>query len=170
MSRPYIKRVNSANDVVLERVELIGKLTQISPVFPRIKFIRDEGGIEQIVDPIEAKKWPTDLKLLGKLWHDFKQEVEKVHAHGYVHGDILRKNLLFDGKRIILLDHEMLLFDGKVLRGTFPWIDIEDYRLKTITQRTDNLCIQATELRLFHPNEYMLFRNSKIQFFSELNS
>jgi tRNA A-37 threonylcarbamoyl transferase component Bud32 len=55
---------------------------------------------------------PKDKNSLRTLWSDFKIGVENIHSKGYVHGDILFKNIVFDGERLNLIDHDIGLKEG----------------------------------------------------------
>ena len=81
-----------------------------------------------------------------------------MHSCNYVHGDILMKNIIFDGNNFRLIDHEMILNFKGHLRVTYPWIDAKDLRTGKITTATDKICIEATELRLFDKIGYDNFR------------
>ena len=62
---------------------------------------------------------------------------------GFVHGDINRKNIMFDGERLRLVDLEPDLFqerDGvKTIMVTSPYIATSDLRLGTVSAATDRL-------------------------------
>jgi tRNA A-37 threonylcarbamoyl transferase component Bud32 len=81
-----------------------------------------------------------------------------MHQCGYVHGDILLKNMIFDGVRIRLIDHELSLKHESQLRATYPWICLNDLSVGKITFNTDMLCLKATALRLFNYQAYVEFR------------
>ena len=55
---------------------------------------------------------PKDKNSLRTLWSDFKIGVEDIHSKGYVHGDILFKNIVFDGERLNLIGHDIGLKEG----------------------------------------------------------
>ena len=72
--------------------------------------------------------------------------------------NILKKNILFDGDRLRLIDHELSLVIGRELRVTFPWVASEDLIHGHVSQKTDLICIKASELRLFDYEKYRKFR------------
>jgi hypothetical protein len=154
----YYKEFNDYNEGVISRIALMKQLSIASPIFPKLHFKIIDKKIEQLSDPIKSFKWPTDEITLKKLWEVFKSELIKMHNYGYVHGDILIKNMLFDGYRFRLIDHEMSLVVGDNLRVTFPWVATEDLILKEVSQKTDYVCIEATELRLFEYEKYKKYR------------
>ena len=93
-----------------------------------------------------------------------------MHKHGYVHGDILRKNILFDGCKLMLVDHELSLVDKKELRVTFPWVAQEDLIQRNVSRKTDLICIEASELRLFDYEKYRKFRVFQTEIMTARNS
>jgi hypothetical protein len=81
-----------------------------------------------------------------------------MHQRGYIHGDILLKNICYDGQKLVLIDHELDLYKGKKVLCTYPWIDSQDLQSRRLSERTDWLCFEATSLRLLNIEEYRLMR------------
>ncbi len=158
MISKYSKCIYDYNEDVLSRIALMKKLSKVSPIFPKFHFEIQEKTIRQYSEPIKSFKWPEEKTILEKLWIEFKNEIYNMHKYGYVHGDILRKNILFDGCRLRLIDHELSLVIGKELRVTFPWVAPEDLIQKNVSQKTDLICIEAMGLRLFDYEKYKKFR------------
>ncbi len=158
MISKYSKCIYDYNEDVLSRIALMKKLSKVSPIFPKFHFEIQEKTIRQYSEPIKSCKWPEEKTILKKLWIEFKNEIYNMHKYGYVHGDILRKNILFDGCRLRLIDHELSLVIGKELRVTFPWVAPEDLIQRNVTQKTDLICIEAMGLRLFDYEKYKKFR------------
>lgn len=158
MISKYSKCIYDYNEDVLSRIALMKKLSKVSPIFPKFHFEIQEKTIRQYSEPIKSCKWPEEKTILKKLWIEFKNEIYNMHKYGYVHGDILRKNILFDGCRLRLIDHELSLVIGKELRVTFPWVAQEDLIQRNVSQKTDLICIEAMGLRLFDYEKYKKFR------------
>ena len=158
MISKYSKCIYDYNEDVLSRIALMKQLSKVSPIFPKFHFEIQEKTIRQYSEPIKSFKWPEEKTILKKLWIEFKNEIYNMHKYGYVHGDILRKNILFDGCRLRLIDHELSLVIGKELRVTFPWVAPEDLIQKNVSQKTDLICIEAMGLRLFDYEKYKKFR------------
>ena len=158
MISKYSKCIYDYNEDVLSRIALMKQLSKVSPIFPKFHFEIQEKTIRQYSEPIKSFKWPEEKTILKKLWIEFKNEIYNMHKYGYVHGDILRKNILFDGCRLRLIDHELSLVIGKELRVTFPWVAPEDLIQKNVSQKTDLICIEAMGLRLFDYEKYRKFR------------
>ena len=158
MISKYSKCIYDYNEDVLSRIALMKQLSKVSPIFPKFHFEIQEKTIRQYSEPIKSFKWPEEKTILKKLWIEFKNEIYNMHKYGYVHGDILRKNILFDGCRLRLIDHELSLVIGKELRVTFPWVAQEDLIQRNVTQKTDLICIEAMGLRLFDYEKYKKFR------------
>ena len=158
MISKFFKVINDYHEDVLSRIALMKQLSKVSPIFPKFYFEIEEKTIRQYSEPIKSFKWPEEKTILEKLWKEFKNEIYNMHKYGYVHGDILRKNILFDGCRLRLIDHELSLVIGKELRVTFPWVAPEDLIQKNVSQKTDLICIEAMGLRLFDYEKYKKFR------------
>jgi serine/threonine protein kinase len=158
MKKWHIKRLNVADEEAIIRIGLMKRLSSISPLFPELKFVRENDSIIQYSCPIINQEWPEDNYIMKQHWEEFKREIYKMHDLGYVHGDILKKNILYDGQRLRLIDHELKLSSGNCLRATFPWIAIDDYVSRQVTVKTDILCLQATEFRLFDDIRYRKLR------------
>ena len=158
MISKYSKCIYDYNEDVLSRIALMKQLSKVSPIFPKFHFEIQEKTIRQYSEPIKSFKWPEEKTILENLWIEFKNEIYNMHKYGYVHGDILRKNILFDGCRLRLIDHELSLVNKKELRVTFPWVAPEDLIQKNVSQKTDLICIEAMGLRLFDYEKYKKFR------------
>jgi hypothetical protein len=158
MKNNYFKTITDYNDEVLARVALMKQLSEVSPIFPKLHFEINNKRIKQTSVPIKSYKWPDDKNDLENLWKEFKNEIFTMHKYGYVHGDILKKNILFDGDRLRLIDHELSLVISRELRVTFPWVATEDLIHGHVSQKTDLICIKASELRLFDYEKYRKFR------------
>ena len=159
----HIKRISNSNDVSKERLELIEYLSKISPAFPRIEFEYTHSEIIQYSEYIKQAPWPGDHQSLSALWGDFETEVAKAHTLNYVHGDILKKNILFDGNRLKLIDHEFCLERNNILRATFPWIHETDLIESRLSRRTDDLCLRVTKSRLFDYSSYKKLRKEQTE-------
>lgn len=157
----FVKKICNYSSGHLQRISLINLLANKSPIFPSIFFEFKGCEILQYTQEIIPHKWPKEKLKLLDLWMQFKKEVKNMHRIGYVHGDILRKNMLFDGLKFILIDHELSLKHGAQFRVTYPWISIEDLFEGNITLKTDNICMRATELRFFDGEAYCKFRKEQ---------
>jgi len=162
-SKYYIKKIECFHDHVLERVKLLEELSCQSPIFPVLHFEIKGDTILQYSEPINTSSWPQGKNQLLKLWDEFKEHVAHFHAIGYIHGDILKKNILFDGTILRLVDHEMALKVNNELRVTFPWVSAEDFKAGEVTLKTDKVCMKATELRLFKHDIYKTYRLQQSQ-------
>ena len=163
MNNEFSKLIINYDKSVLKRIELQKYLSQNSPIFPVLTFEITEESILQKSEIIKKQPWPKDKELLKYFWDEFKIEIEKMHLVGYIHGDILKKNMIFDGCRIRLIDHELYLKQGNKFRVTYPWVSIEDLQSENISYKTDQICIKATELRFFENEKYKKFREIQQQ-------
>ena len=170
MISKYCKVIADYDEDVLSRIALMKQLSGESPIFPKLHFEIQKKTIRQYSEPIKSCKWPEEKTILEKLWIEFKNEIHNMHKHGYVHGDILRKNILFDGCKLMLVDHELSLVDKKELRVTFPWVAQEDLIQRNVSRKTDLICIEASELRLFDYEKYRKFRVFQTEIMTARNS
>lgn len=154
----YVKKVSEWLQDDKSRVALQAKLSHVAPVFPKLYFEYSENSIFQYSESITKHRLPIDFHMKKELWTDFKNEVSFLHGEGYVHGDILLKNIIYDGVRLRLVDHEIRLKVGNRLRFTYPWVALSDLNKGEITIDTDQICLKATELRLFDNSKYLEFR------------
>ena len=136
------------------------RLSNESFIFPELLCDISESEIILFSMAIKQSKWPTGENL-RIIWNVFKEEINNIHQCGYVHGDILKKNIIFDGKNLRLIDHEISLFVKNQLRATFPWISVEDLKMQNLTKKTDEVCLLATELRLFDFTAYAEYRKKQ---------
>jgi hypothetical protein len=166
MDKWHVKYLSESNEEAITRVSLMHHLSSISPIFPELKFEIENKNITQYAKHIDDHKWPENLTLLRILWEDFQTAIFDMHQLGYVHGDILKKNIVYDGTRLRLIDHELVLFHKNHLRATYPWIASEDYIAKQLTSKTDLICLKATELRLFDECKYKEFRIEQMNMLS----
>lgn len=79
----------------------------------------------------------------GGLIVEFANELDFLSNSGFVHGDITRKNIIYDGKRLHLVDLEPDLIQIKsgrrIFLATKPYIAATDLRTGTLTEATDKL-------------------------------
>jgi hypothetical protein len=163
VNNEFSKLIDNYDESILKRIELQMYLSQNSPIFPVLKFDITEEIILQKSEFIKKQPWPKDRVVLRYFWDEFKKEIDKMHLVGYIHGDILKKNMIFDGCRIRLIDHELSLKQGNKLRVTYPWVSIEDLEKENISYKTDYICMKATELRFFDYPQYKKFRETQQQ-------
>lgn len=156
--RLHKKEVKDFRQSDLVRVALQAILSEESPIFPKMSFVHNENSIFQCSEMIKSYRLPTNLKMKFILWTEFKKAISIMHQKGYVHGDILMKNIVYDGVRLRLVDHEIRLKEGNRLRFTYPWVALSDLHRGEVTIDTDQICLNATELRLLDNSKYLEFR------------
>ena len=159
----YVKEVSECLQDDKIRVDLQARLSQVALVFPKLHFVYSENSIFQYSECIKSHPFPIAFQRKKKIWAEFKKEISFLHNEGYVHGDILLKNIVYDGIRLRLVDHEIRLKEGNRLRFTYPWVALSDLHRGEITIDTDQICLKATELRLFDNSKYLEFRRACIE-------
>lgn len=161
------KRLKNFSIVDLHRSNLQVELSSRLSIFPKMKIVFEKNEMIQFSEVISRKPINAQNPKLKVLWSDFIYQIGLMHQHKYVHGDILPKNIVFDGEQFRLIDHELRLINGRKLMVTFPWIDPEDFFLRIVTKRTDNICLEATYKSFFNRSEYDLFREKQMAALSE---
>ncbi len=156
--RYTIKRIVNFSEATLRRAELQVNLSEKLSCFPKIQFEVQENEIIQKCQWVKRVKIPDDKVTLLDLLNDLKNGIRFMHQRGYIHGDILLKNICYDGQKLVLIDHELDLYRGKKVLCTYPWIDSQDLQSRRLSERTDWLCFEATSLRLLNIEEYRLMR------------
>ena len=162
MIRYKIKTISNCHSGELNRAQLQSQLAIESSIFPSMQFQFSDRTITQNCEYIKSFSLPKDKDNIRALWSAFKIGVKEVHSKGYVHGDILFKNIVFDGTRLKLIDHEIRMKEGTKLRFTYPWVSVTDLMRLEITIETDRICMIASELRLFNPKQYNDYRMKQI--------
>jgi hypothetical protein len=156
--RYAIKRIANFSESVLRRAELQEYLSEKLTCFPKIQFEVQENEIIQKCQWVRRVKMPDDKGALLDLLNELKNGIRFMHQHGYIHGDILLKNICYDGKKLVLIDHELNIYERNKLLCTYPWVDSQDLQSRRLSEKTDWLCFEATSLRLLNTEAYRLFR------------
>ncbi len=147
-----------------QRIQQIEHLHSIGVNFPSIRHTIDESNkkLIQTAKYVWKDKVVQPPKILASKYDQFCDSINRMHELGYIHGDILVKNIIFNGTEYVLIDHEpslsIKISDKPYLIVTKPWIAMEDMENNKITQKTDLLCIEATRYKLFDLPYYRKFR------------
>ena len=147
-----------------QRIQQIEHLHSISVNFPSIRHTIDESNkkLIQTAKYVWKDKGVQSPKILTSKYDQFCDSINRMHELGYIHGDILVKNIIYNGAEYVLIDHEpslsIKISDKPYLIATKPWIAMEDFLENKITQKTDLLCLEATRYKLFDKPFYHKFR------------
>ena len=142
----------------LHRANLQLYLSSILKSFPNISLEVKSNLLIQKTEYIKRKLLPNNKKKINNLLELLNHDIIFMHSYDYVHGDILTKNIVYDGNIFRLIDHELRLVDKEIFNVTFPWVSIEDLKLNLISKKTDEICFKATKLKLLDKGEYINFR------------
>jgi hypothetical protein len=97
--------------------------------------------IELVTEYIEKKLWETGTHLLAPLTV-LANELDKINVL-IPHGDIVKKNILWNGHYFVLVDWEPLLEYGTYptifYKSTKPYISTFDVKNSKITSNTDKI-------------------------------
>jgi serine/threonine protein kinase len=167
------------NDNLLDGSESLNtRLTQIVELsssmefIPKITYSYEEDFLimrqnklvkDSQLDQIE----PFEKKLT--LIKQFSKSLDMLHAKGFVHGDINRKNIIFSNDRLCLIDFEPSLLQfknyAKQWMSTRPYIHSDDIKNKCITINSDLLgfsCFVNWFFLFDNPPQYYSDECSKI--------
>ncbi len=132
-----------------QRVALIERFTRTQPYPTRF---REEGAhlvrsMKRLPVPSPALNPADRIQIL-----QLGAEVERMHAAGIVHGDLHPKNLLWDGRRVVIVDFEPSLRQLHGYRpcwmATHPFLHPSDLQAMRLTRLTDLMCLVHLALGL----------------------
>ena len=163
-------------DEILKRCRDIESISASFDFIPRTRIIIDESTI--VFEQEYVKASPT-TKLNDKeklqVLELFSSNLNSVNQMGFVHGDVKRTNVIFDGSKLILIDLEpsfrQIRHGVKVVMCSAPLRSLNDLKMKTVTSETDKigfylLCkkLMNIGIPLRHPKEFMNRRRGGMEF------
>ena len=131
-------------DLVIERIEFINKYSkEIDSLAETVISINDnQYHYQQIfITNKEFHELPKNeiTNHLKKLSHD----LDRISELGFIHGDLNKKNILFNGQKFVLIDLEpclkQIINGKKKLMFTIPYWSLNDMRKNKITTETDKI-------------------------------
>ena len=144
MSKFISKRYIIDNLLDLDWRRRIGAISDFSRshrIVPKVEYHEDVGFL--YYSQVLIEKNPLIQNELSVLLRHLARELEEMHRIGIVHGDINRKNIIFDGQSLRLIDLEPSLLQrrgGRVtMMATPPYIFSGDWISRIITARTDKI-------------------------------
>jgi hypothetical protein len=155
------KRLNNFDKFDLLRAELQMELSRKLESFPKIIVVIRGTQLIKYSEIIKRRPFNTINGDLLNLWRQFAEQIDIMHSSGYIHGDILMKNIIYDGIRFRLIDHELRLHDGNELKVTYPWVHPSNLLSRFVSVNTDEICMKATFFRLFNYESYINFKNKQ---------
>ena len=126
------------------RWQLIENLSVSIPAFPETTLSTDATEVQVRQRRIRGTKLDAvAMTVRSHLLAGLAADLDVMSDTGFVHGDINRKNLLFDGERLRLVDLEPDLFQTRngrrALMVTMPYVAVSDLRSGMVTAATDKL-------------------------------
>lgn len=133
---------NLSNDYS-SRIEQIERLSLIYDVLATTHFSYNKNIVYYYQAYIKQKQLKLDSNTIYNLLRSFAKEYNEISETGFVHGDINKKNILFNGETLLLCDLEPSLKqmrDNKpVLMYTQPYISMKDFLTGELTSDTDKI-------------------------------
>lgn len=124
------------------RLQCIERLSRQHAAIPLTRFVwrGEELHVEQ--ERIRCRPPPNNLASRNAALLDLAALLDEIDGE-IVHGDIHRKNVLFDGVRLLLVDWEPALHQHRNGRAcwmyTEPFRSLSDHQNRTLTHETDRL-------------------------------
>lgn len=184
MKRFYKKRYNvkvfeGLENLVIERIEFINRYSKIIDSLAETFIFKkdDEYHYQQLF--IKNENFHELPKIdITKYLKKLSLDLDRLSEIGFIHGDLNKKNILFNSGKFIIIDIEPYLeqvINGKrKLMFTIPYCSINDLSNKKITTETDKIgfysfCNWAFDKSFTITNTLEKFRNrqkSNYQLFS----
>ena len=137
-------------DVRLQQIE---HLSLIANWVPQTKFSIDSDIVTQHQERISVSKERPSFDHVCEL---ATQMDEDLH---FVHGDLCRKNLIFDDKQLWVVDWEPSLCQIKYgiyqFMATEPYVATKDRQKNELTRRTDVIAFFFTVIGILYPKKIL---------------
>jgi len=163
--------LDSAKDLKLRLYQIV-KLSSSMEFIPEITYTYEEDLLimrqnKLVKDNQLNKIEPFEKKLT--LIKQLAQSLDKLHAEGFVHGDINRKNIIYSDDRLCLIDFEPSLLQiknhAKQWMSTKPYIHHDDIKNNIVTIKSDLLgfgCFVNWFFNNFNPPQHYADECSRI--------
>ncbi|MDZ7795206.1 MAG: hypothetical protein U5P10_16410 [Spirochaetia bacterium] len=136
------KRVNLLDDY-FSRLKIIKQISMVFDLLTPTSFTVDGVTVFYYQEYIIKKRLPSDTKAIYHLLLTFAKEYDVVSEHGFVHGDINKKNVLYDGEKLLLCDLEPSLRQIRnnrtMLMYTPPYVSKNDFLSGVLSSDTDKI-------------------------------
>lgn len=137
--------LDSATDLDL-RLSQIVELSSYMDFIPEISYTYENDLLIMRQNKLAKDEQLDKIKPFEKkltLAKEFAQSLDRLHAKGFVHGDINRKNIIFSSGRLCLIDFEPSLLqfknNAKQWMSTRPYMHNDDIKNNCITINSDLL-------------------------------
>ena len=151
----HLKNLLDDYDDIIKRCHLIKEISNSVSFIPNTQITINEESLKYEQDLIKRENY-IDLKNQKKikLLEQFAKDLDSLIPYGFVHGDINSSNILYDGKRLNLIDLEpsfkQIKYGKKVVMSAVPLRSLNDLKNKTITVETDKIGFYLTCNRLLN--------------------
>jgi len=154
IEKRYLREDLLVDDCVLaQRIDRIEQCSEKLEGFPRTGFHWEADTLVLSQDRIRKQPLPEDRAQLLEPLQRLGQLFEAL-SPGLVHGDVARKNLVFDGSTLWLVDWEPALYQLRNRRPTLlytePYLSIGDRQAGRLSMETDKLGFFFCCFRLLH--------------------
>lgn len=139
---------------IINRIRLIERVSQEFYIFPETKFFFDRDWLIYSQDYVDAKDFERLREVEKfKLIENFCIGLDQLEGTGFVHGDIHRQNIIYDGSSLKLVDLEpgfrQLIKGKRVIKACFLTRSINDFKQNLITTETDRISFYYMLRRIF---------------------
>ncbi len=143
----YYSKIYNIDDLLCTKKELDLRINQIMKFSKKFKHIPEiiytyntNNQLHYMQRYIQREEIPDNKK---KFLLDLATTLEKLNISGFVHGDIVYKNIRFDGVSFQIIDFEPCLYQNrnghKVLLFTPPYISKKDFKNNILTTSSDKI-------------------------------
>ena len=144
----------ATDEEIRQRTKLVNHLSEQFSSIPETNFCTDGEFVRISQRRIDKRPWPKPNDSETKeAFLRLADELDRISPR-IVHGDLSKKNLLFDGKSFCIIDWEPCLRQkrkGRVtLLYTEPYLALEDRRNDRLSQTTDKLTYLFSAYRGLH--------------------
>jgi len=137
---PYANLLCSQEELK-SRTKQIESLTTDLNSFPSVHFQFEKDHLIYSQKRINSMKTPVDIQF--NTYITLAVDLQEMADRKFVHGDLNRKNILYDGKTFHVVDLEPWLYQikqgRKVLCFTPPYVSIRDLKAMELSSETDKI-------------------------------
>ena len=131
-------------DLVVERIEFVNKYSKEIDSLAEAVISRNDNQYhyQQIfIENEEFHELPKN-EITNHL-KNLSQDLDRMSELGFIHGDLNKKNILFNGQKFVVIDLEpcleQMINGKKKLMFTIPYWSLNDIRNNKITTETDKI-------------------------------
>ena len=129
------------NNIDLKRLNLIQKVTNKKYYFSKTIFKLSDNRCKCLSQKIVFTKDELPISKRIEYLKILSEELNSLLRYKLIHGDLNQKNIRLGKDGYYVIDFEPILFyeNSHKLMCTYPYINLTDYKLNILTEKTDKL-------------------------------